>query len=468
MKICVINGSPKGRDSITMQYVRFLELAFPSHTFVIEDVGKRIAAIEAKDEEFSRVIASVAAADAVLFATPVYYMLVPAQLKRFIELVFSRNATGAFSTKYAASITTSIHFFDHTANAYLHAIAEDLGMSWAGSFMAKMDDLLEVKHQENLLLFGADFLDTASRRLSIQRSYSPLTNTLPQYRPGPIPLPFDAKGKKVVILSDASPGSNLEKMVTRAASCFGREASIVPLDEAGMKGGCLGCCRCAFDNECVYTDGFRPFFEKTLMAADVILFAGTVRDRYLSAEFKQFFDRSFYRGHVPGMAGKQVGFLLQGSFSQCSTLREILTSYPAMQGANLAGIVTDEAEESGLTDTRIDALCDRALSLSRSGYVAPPGFLQVAGHKIFRDEIWGGMRAIFRADHAYYKKHRLYDFPQNDYLRRIRTTVLSLILKVPSARKNAELQMKQHMIAPFAKVFTDSPVLKRKQQEGVR
>ena len=46
MKICVLNGSPKGRDSITMQYVRFLELAFPSHTFVIENVGQRIAALE--------------------------------------------------------------------------------------------------------------------------------------------------------------------------------------------------------------------------------------------------------------------------------------------------------------------------------------------------------------------------------------------------------------------------------------
>jgi len=34
MKICVLNGSPKGRDSVTLQYVRFLELAFPGHTFV--------------------------------------------------------------------------------------------------------------------------------------------------------------------------------------------------------------------------------------------------------------------------------------------------------------------------------------------------------------------------------------------------------------------------------------------------
>ncbi|MHB8164997.1 MAG: NAD(P)H-dependent oxidoreductase, partial [Methanoregula sp.] len=92
MKICVLNGSPKGRDSVTMQYVRFLELAFPEHTFLIEDVGQRIHGIETQEAEFAAVIASVSASDAVLFATPVYYMLVPAQLKRFIELVFVRNA----------------------------------------------------------------------------------------------------------------------------------------------------------------------------------------------------------------------------------------------------------------------------------------------------------------------------------------------------------------------------------------
>jgi multimeric flavodoxin WrbA len=462
MKIVVLNGSPKGRQSVTMQYVRFLELAFPSHTFVIEDVGQRIAAIEAHDEDFSKVIASVTSADAVLFATPVYYMLVPAQLKRFIELVFMRNAASAFSEKYAASLTTSIRFFDHTANAYLHAISEDLGMSWAGSFPAKMEDLLHEKNQRDLILFADDFFETVTRKPKIQPTYPPLPGDMPQYRPGPVPLPFDTGGKNVVILSDAAPGSNLEKMVTRAASCFGRSASIVPLDEAGMKGGCLGCCRCAFDNTCVYTDGFCSFFEKTVLSADIIIIAGPVKDRYLSATFKQFFDRSFYRGHVPTMTGKQVGVLISGPLLQCGTLREILSVYPAMQGANLAGIVTDESPVSGVTDARIDALCEHSLRLSLSGYIAPAGFPVVGGHKVFRDEIWGHMRAFFRADHAWYKKNGMYDFPQNNLRDRIYTTLLSLFLSIPPIRKKADKEMKEHMIEPFARVFEESPVLKQR------
>lgn len=462
MKIVVLNGSPKGRQSVTMQYVRFLERAFPSHTFVIEDVGQRIAAIEANDEDFSTVIASVTSADAVLFATPVYYMLVPAQLKRFIELVFLKNAASAFVGKYAASLTTSIHFFDHTANAYLHAISEDLGMSWAGSFPAKMEDLLNEKNQKDLVLFAGDFFETVSRRTVIQPTFPPLPGTMPEYRPGPVPLPFESDGKNVVILSDAAPGSNLEKMVTRAASCFGRSASIVPLDESGMKGGCLGCVRCAFDNTCVYTDGFRSFFENTVLSADIIIIAGPVKDRYLSALFKQFFDRSFYRGHVPTMTGKQVGFLISGPLLQCATLREILSVYPAMQGANPAGIVTDESPVSGVTDARIDALCDHCLRLSHSGYIAPAGFPLVGGHKVFRDEIRGHMRAVFRADHAWYRKNGLYDFPQNNLRERIYTTLLSLFLSIPPVRKKAEREMKEHMIEPFARVLEESPLLKQR------
>jgi multimeric flavodoxin WrbA len=321
MKICVLNGSPKGRQSVTMQYVRFLELAFPSHTFVIEDVGLRTGSLEAKEEEFKKVIASMESADAILFATPVYYLLVPAQFKRFIELLFSHNVRSALLGKYAASLTTSIHFFDHTANEYLHAVAEDLGMHWTGSFMAGMDDLLLEKNQENLLLFGQDFLDTAKQHPAIRRTYPPVSSNHPEYRSAGVPMPLDAKGKQVLILSDAAPGSNLEKMTTRLASCFGKSASLVPIDDAKMKGGCLGCCRCAFDNTCVYTDRFSEFWKETVLPADIIIFAGTVKDRYLSAAFKQVFDRSFFMGHIPSFAGKQVGFLIEGPVGQCSTLR---------------------------------------------------------------------------------------------------------------------------------------------------
>jgi len=466
MKICVLNGSPKGAESVTMQYVRFLGLAFPSHTFTVEHVGQRIAAIEADDREFSRVMAAVASADAILFATPVYFLLVPSQLKRFIELVFLRNSASSFEGKYAAALTTSIRFHDQTAHAYLQAVTEDLGMHAAGSFSAGMEDLLAEENQEKLVRFADDFFWVVTRRPELQRTFPLPAASPPPYRPGPIPLPFEAGDRNVVILSDAAPGSSLEKMVSRAASCFGRAASIVPLDEVGMKGGCLGCCRCAFDNSCVYTDGFRPFFEDTIRKADILILAGPVRDRFLSAKFKQFFDRSFYRGHVPSLEGKQVAFLIEGSISGCSTLREVLSVYTALQGANLAGIVTDEGPTSAVTDARIESLAERCLRLAGSGYIAPGGFPVFGGNKVLRDEIWRNLRPVFRMDHAYYRKHGKYDFPQRDLPQRIRTALLSLILSVPAVRNDVALHMNRHMIQPFARVFSESRVLQERRKKA--
>jgi len=461
MKICVLNGSPKGEESVTMQYVRFLKEAFSDHTFTIENIGQEIHRIETKEDAWQQLIQEIAVSDAILWATPVYYMLVPSQLKRFIELVFSRNAKDAFTGKYAASLSTSVHFFDHTAHAYLHAVTEDLGMHWAGFFSAKMEDLLSVQHQENLAKFCNDFLDTASCRQQIQPWYAPVRESNFIYRPGPAPKAFEKQGKHVVILTDGAPGTNLERMVTRAAACFGKAATALSLSEAGMKGGCLGCCRCAFDNTCVYTDGFGSFWKETVGKADILIFAGSVRDRYLSATWKQIFDRSFFMGHTPSFTGKQIGLIIEGPFSQIATLREVLTAYVASQGANLSGIVSDEGENSGTIDARIDAFADRCIRLAESGYIAPETFPAVAGHKIFRDEIWSNLRMVFKADHRYYKKHGFYDFPQKHYKQRVKTTLLSFFLQIPPIQKKVKLNMKKEMIKPFASVFTDSPVLKR-------
>ena len=40
MQISVISGSPKGEKSVTFQYVRFLEQAFPDHTFTVVHAGR--------------------------------------------------------------------------------------------------------------------------------------------------------------------------------------------------------------------------------------------------------------------------------------------------------------------------------------------------------------------------------------------------------------------------------------------
>ena len=110
MQIAVLNGSPKGINSVTMQYVLLLQKKLPQHDFVFLHVCQEIKRLEEKPEAFAEVLRAIAAADAVLWAFPLYYMLVAAHYKRFIELVFARGGEAAFRGKYAAALSTSIKF----------------------------------------------------------------------------------------------------------------------------------------------------------------------------------------------------------------------------------------------------------------------------------------------------------------------------------------------------------------------
>ena len=46
MKVLMLNGSPKGENSVTLQTVRYLELLHPEHTFEVLHVGARIKGLE--------------------------------------------------------------------------------------------------------------------------------------------------------------------------------------------------------------------------------------------------------------------------------------------------------------------------------------------------------------------------------------------------------------------------------------
>ena len=66
------------------------------------------------------------------------------------------------------------------------------------------------------------------------------------------------------------------------------------------------------------------------------------------------------------------------------------------------------------------------------------------------------MRAIFKADDRFYRKHGLYDFPQNDLRKRIIVSMFSFFTSLPPVKKDIKKTMKHRMIAPFEKVLEKS------------
>ena len=266
MNIAVLNGSPKGDVSVTMQYVHFLQQRFPETEFRIFDVALKIKKLENDDRAFQEVIANVADADAVLWAFPLYFLLVCSQYKRFIELIFEKNAVSAFHGKPAACLTTSINFFDYTAHNYIHAVSDDLGMNYFGSYSAEMNDLLKTKERRRLKTFGELFLKAIREKTPAIRSYKPLVAPEIVFDTEAI-RPVDAAGKKVLILADdLAANSNLRKMVERLQKTFSPAAELVQLKDVDIKGGCLGCIKCGFDNVCVYEgkDGYIDFFNHSI------------------------------------------------------------------------------------------------------------------------------------------------------------------------------------------------------------
>ena len=51
MNILVINGSPKGNNSITLQTVKYLSILHPEHTFRLLHAGQKIKSLEKELED---------------------------------------------------------------------------------------------------------------------------------------------------------------------------------------------------------------------------------------------------------------------------------------------------------------------------------------------------------------------------------------------------------------------------------
>ena len=140
MHVLVVNGSPKGEYSVTLQTVKYLEKAYPKHTFEYLNAGQRIKAIE---KDFSSAQTALENAELILFAYPVYTFIAPGQIHRFFELIKDKGID--LKGKTATQLTTSKHFYDVTAHRYVTDNCQDLGINVIKGLSADMDDLLTEK-----------------------------------------------------------------------------------------------------------------------------------------------------------------------------------------------------------------------------------------------------------------------------------------------------------------------------------
>jgi multimeric flavodoxin WrbA len=458
MRVLVLNGSPKGEQSVTMQYVQFLAQVHPEQEFALRHVAQRVGLLERRAEQFEELIEEVRHAELVLWAFPLYILLVCSQYKRFIELIHERAAGDAFRGRYAATLSTSIHYFDTTAHRYLQAVCEDLGMRYLGSYSAGMRDLMQPEERRRLEGFAADLFASIQQDSRPARQYLPLRY---QARPPVLAAParrVSTAGKRVIVLSDARPRQDrLQAMIQRFREAWDGPVEVYNLYDLDIQGGCLGCLRCGPAYQCAYSgkDGFIDFYNGKLKTADVLVFAGAIVDRQLSWKWREFFDRSFFNTHTPSLTGKQIAFLVSGPLSQLPDLRLVYEAWVELQRSHLVAFLSDEAQDPGELEAQLDSLAERLARLAASGYARPRTFLGIAGLKIFRDDIWGSLRVVFRADHRAYKRMGIYDFPQKRWGQRILVRLAYLLTGIPGIRRRWPAMIRQGMLWPYQRVLRE-------------
>jgi len=442
MNILVINGSPKGEYSITLQTAKYLEIKFPEHSFSYLHAGQRIRALE---KDFAPAKQAMENADLILFAYPVYTFIATSQLHRFFELAKREKAD--VRGKAFSQITTSKHFYDVTAHAYVTENGMDLGMKAIRGLSADMDDLLTERGREEAEAFF--------RHLVFSKENALFEPDRRRWTDAPLSEAHPAEETEknmpgtVAIVTDCEEGDALlEGMVSRLAAKLPVKAKVINLQDVSIMGGCLGCFKCAQSGKCVWKDGFDSFLRNEIESADAIVYAFTIRDHSMGSRFKMFDDRRFCNGHRPVTEGAPIAYVVNGHLSDEANLSMILEARAQVGGNTLCGICTNETDP----DREIDALALEIGYALKNRYTQPQNFYGVGGMKIFRDLIYL-MRGMMKADHRYYKSHGKYDFPQKK-----KGTILKMYF-VGALMSNEKLvskmgnQLNEGMIAPYKKMF---------------
>ena len=454
MNVLVINGSPKGQYSTTLQTSLFLEILHPEHTFSYLNAGQKVRAFE---KDFSEAEAALSAADVIIFSYPVYTFLVPSQLHRFIELIKESNID--ISGKFVTQISTSKHFYDVTAHNFIRDNCFDLGLRYVKGFSADMDDLTTEKGQREAETFFDYFLWCVNNDISEPNN---MCYSDPKHRMVTIPDNGAEKDKRpgdVVVVADlAEEDIQLATMIKRFSAVSSRSVRAVNIRSFPFKGGCISCFNCSVDGTCIYKDGFADLLRNDIQTAEAIVLAFSIKDHSMGSIFKTYDDRQFCNGHRTVTMGKPFAYLVSGNLSEEENLRMVIDGRAEVGGNFLAGVATDEFNP----DADIDALAKKLSYAVENSYIQPANFLGVGGMKIFRDLIWL-MQGMMKADHKFYKAHGQYDFPQKKRGRMLAMYFVGGMMGNKKLKEKMGNKMNEGMIMPYKKALENA----RKRIKGV-
>jgi hypothetical protein len=154
-------------------------------------------------------------------------------------------------------------------------------------------------------------------------------------------------------------------------------------------------------------------------------------------------DRQFCNGHRTVTEGMPFAYIVNGDYLSEHNLKTIVEARSEVGHNFLAGVGYDK-------DT-IESSSKKLVYALNNSHVQPRNFYGVGGMKIFRDLIWV-MRGIMKADHDFYKKHGVYDFPQKQRGKMMLMCFLGSMVRNKKIKAKMGNKFNEGMVAPYKKV----------------
>lgn len=444
MNFLILNGSPKRKNSITLQTILYLKAKNPKHNFDVIDISGIIHHFEKYQENLSKKIEK---ADCILFCYPVYICLAPYCVHRIFELLHEFQIS--LKGKFATQITTSKHFYDTTAHAFVKENLLDFGCFYLPELSADMDDLLVPSGQKEADDFFSYCLFSMEQGLYEKRAL-PSIKSLESYHCCLPEIPKKDPYTVSIITNCKEEDFVLKNLILDFQNTLPYPSKVVSLCDFPFQGSCVGCFSCAFDGKCIYSDGFETFLKEQVLSSDATIYAFTIQNHYTGSLMKLFEDRQFCNGHRMVSMGKPVGYLINGSLSSESNLQLLIEAKSQVGFQFLTYVATTEREPTSEIQKLSSSLCyalERKLS-------RPQNFYGVGGTKIFRDLIYL-MRGMMQEDHRFYKNHGFYDFPQKKKKKIAQMYLVGTLMKL-GKKKISRAKMNQAILKPYQQIIAQS------------
>lgn len=456
-RIVIVNGSPKGDYSLTLQHARYLVSREPGIAPTILNAGEALSEMAYDQAWLDGAIAAIESCDAVIWATPVYTMLVPWQLIRFFDLIQKAGKSPIFTGKYATCVMSCFHYYDHLAEEWLRGTCEDLGMPFIEGLSVDNEDMLKPEIRASMRFFMAEFHRACTSRAPVARKTAPITDPRPpRFSPAGMAstpsTPNTGVAQKnpdlrtVLLTDERGKDGNLSRMIDAFLAAYPNRVEVVDINDFPYEGACQGCLRCELVGDCDRKDGFQQFYQDLVNSCDVLVQAMNIEGRYLAPVWKLFLDRTFSNGHRTSMMGKHTCYLVAGPLRQLPNVRQFLEGKDRVGRENSMGIISDEEPDSARLQALVADLAARTDRAARAKYQKGVNFLGVGGIKIFRDLIYG-MRGVVRDDHRFYRERGLYDFPQRNLPKQAFNLVMGAAFTLKPVREQAFRNMKPLYIA---------------------